>query len=179
MAKINTFEEMLTGGHPHSLGNTIEVVNIILADKKRFEDLYQCYFSDDEVVRLRVSNAMKRICKEHPDWLVPYIDKLLAYVAKINQASTQWTLAQLFLWLKNDMSEKQLERAKEILKTNLEKSDDWIVQNTTIETLSTWAKDDEKLRLWIIPRLEKFSKSDRKSVAGRAKKMLNSLATNN
>ena len=175
MAKINTFEEMLTGGHPNSLGNTVEVVNLILADRKKLEDLYQCYYSDDEVVRLRVSNAMKRICKEHPDWLVSYIDKFLINISKINQASTQWTLAQLFLWLEDDMSEPQLEKAKEILKNNLNKSDDWIVQNTTIETLSAWAKDDEKLRMWIIPRLENFSKSDRKSVAGRAKKMLNTL----
>ncbi len=179
MTKINTFEEMLTGGHPNSLGNTVEVVNLILDDKAKLEDLYQCYFSEDEVVRLRVSNAMKRICKEHPDWLVPYIDKLLTDISKINQASTQWTLAQLFLWLEDSMTEPQLEKAKEILKNNLEKSDDWIVQNTTIETLSTWAKDDEKLSLWIITRLEKFSKSDRKSVAGRAKKMLNTLVTTN
>lgn len=179
MTKINKFEEMLTGGHPNSLGNTVEVVNQILADRKKLDDLYQCYFSDDEVVRLRVSNAMKRICKEHPDWLVSYIDKFLKDISKINQASTQWTLAQLFLWLEDEMTTPQLEKAKEILKTNLEKSDDWIVQNTTIETLSTWAKNDEKLRLWIIPKLEKFSNSDRKSVAGRAKKMLNSLAANN
>jgi hypothetical protein len=179
MTKINTFEYMLAGGHPNSLGNTVEVVNLVLADKNKLEDLYQCYFYDDEVVRLRASNAMKRICKEHPDWLVPYIDKLLKDISKINQPSTQWTLAQLFLWLEKDMSVKQFETAKEILKTNLEKSDDWIVQNTTIETLSTWAKNDEKLRLWIIPKLEKFSKSNRKSVTGRAKKMLNSLATNN
>jgi len=179
MTKNNTFEEMLTGGHPNSLGNTVEVVNLILDDKAKLEDLYQCYFSEDEVVRLRVSNAMKRICKEHSDWLVPYIDKLLTDISKINQASTQWTLAQLFLWLEDDMTKPQLEKAKEILKNNLDKSDDWIVQNTTIETLSTWAKDDEKLRLWIIPRLEKFSKNDKKSVAGRAKKMLNTLVTNN
>ena len=74
MAKSN-FEKLLTGGHPNSLGNTIEVVNTILKDKKRLKDLYNCYFSEDEVVRLRVSNAMKRICAEQEAWLVPYIDK--------------------------------------------------------------------------------------------------------
>ena len=178
MSNINAFEEMLTGGHPNSLGNTIEVVDIVLADKKKFDDLYQCYFSEDEVVRLRVSNAMKRICKEHPEWLVPYIDNFLNEISKINQASTQWTLAQLFLWLEDDMSKLQLEKAKEILKTNLTKSNDWIVQNTTMETLSTWAKDDESLRLWIIPKLEKFSESDRKSVARRASKQLAALSCN-
>lgn len=169
---INTFEEMLTGGHPNSLGNTIEVVGVILADRNKFDDLYQCYFSKDEVVRLRVSNAMKRICREHPDWLVPYIDKFLNDIAKINQASTQWTLAQLFLWLEKDMTTAQIAQAKRILKHNLETNNDWIVQNTTIETLSMWAKDDQGLREWLIPKLEDFAKTGRKSVSGRAKKML-------
>jgi hypothetical protein len=169
---INIFEEMLTGGHPNSLGNTVEVVDIILADKSKFDDLYQCYFSKDEVVRLRVSNAMKRICKEHPDWLVPYLDKFLNDIAKINQASTQWTLAQLFLWLEKDMTPNQLAKAKVILKNNLENNNDWIVQNTTIETLSMWAKKDDELREWLIPKLEDFTKMGRKSVAGRAQKML-------
>jgi len=169
---INTFEEMLTGGHPNSLGNTVEVVDIILADKSKFDDLYQCYFSKNEVVRLRVSNAMKRISKEHPDWLVPYLDKFLNDIAKINQASTQWTLAQLFLLLEKDMAPTQIAKAKDILKNNLENNNDWIVQNTTIETLSMWAKKDDELREWLIPKLEDFTKTGRKSVAGRAQKML-------
>lgn len=49
------FEEMLTGGHPNSLGRTVEVVDAVLADRARLARLYACYFSDDEVVRLRTS----------------------------------------------------------------------------------------------------------------------------
>lgn len=175
MSYINQFEQMLTGGHPNSLGNTVEVVTIILADKNRFDELFQCYFSEDQVVRLRVSNAMKRICKEHPDWLVPYVDKLLVDISKIDQASTQWTLAQLFLWLEHKMTPAQKRLATEILKRNLQTSNDWIVQNTTIETLSAWAIVDSELKAWLIPQLELFVKSDRKSVAGRAKKKLAQL----
>jgi HEAT repeat protein len=170
------FEEMLTGGHPNSLGNTIKVVEIILKDKSRFDELYHCYFSEDEVVRLRVSNAMKRICKEHPEWLVPYLDKFLEKISKINQASTQWTLSQLFLWLEKELSPVQKDKAIKIMQTNLDKSNDWIVQNATIETLGIWSKEDAKLKSWLIPRLEKFAKSSRKSVSGRAKKMLVVLA---
>lgn len=166
---------MLSGGHPNSLGNTLEVVELVLKDKQKLDDLYKCYFSEDEVVRLRVSNAMKRVCKEKPNWLVAYLDKFITQISKINQASTQWTLAQLFLMLENDMTKPQLEASKEILKTNLDSSGDWIVQNTTIETLSHWANTDENLKSWLIPRLEKFSVSDKKSVAGRAKKMLSML----
>lgn len=170
-----TFEQMLTGGHPNSLGRTLEVTEIVLKDKSRLEDMYQTYFSKDEVVRLRVSSVMKRVCLAHPEWLKPYIDRLLQEITTINQASTQWTLAILFLHLEQFMSVVQKEMATKHMMHNLEFHDDWIVQNTTIDTLSQWAKRDEQLRTWLIPHLEQFTKSHRKSVAGRAKKMLQLL----
>lgn len=175
MSSKQSFEKMLTGGHPNSLGNTVDVVSIILTDKFRLDELYDCYFSDDEVVRLRVSSAMKRICQAQPKWLVPYLDKLLDDISRIDQASTQWTLARLFLWLQGEMSVDQKQRATNILQRNLDKNNDWIVQNYTIETLGAWAKTDANLVNWLLPRLERLAKSERKSVAGRAKKMLASL----
>ena len=63
---MEEFEQMLTGGHPNSLGRTLEVVESVMSDRERLEDLYNCYFSEDEVVRLRTSNAIKRVTKEHP-----------------------------------------------------------------------------------------------------------------
>jgi hypothetical protein len=171
----NTFETMLSGGHPNSLGRTFDVVDVVLKDQKKLEDLYQCYFSDDEVVRLRVSSAMKRVCREKPSWLVPYIDKLLDTVSEIDQASTQWTLAILFDWLRHEMSQTQQKKAVKILKRNLEQSGDWIVQNTTMQILANWSETDNNLKVWLIPKLEKFKKSSRKSVAGRANKLLNHL----
>ena len=102
-----SFEEMLTGGHPNSLGRTIEVVDIVLSNSARLSDLYNCYFSVDEIVRLRTSNAIKRISLENPEWLVPYINKLISEVSKINQPSAQWTLANLFQTLSVFMPETQ------------------------------------------------------------------------
>ena len=65
------FEDMLTGGHPNSLGRTIEVVDAVLAAPERFEELFNCYQSADEVVRLRVSNAMKRVEAEQHELVGP------------------------------------------------------------------------------------------------------------
>ena len=62
------FESILSGGHPNSLGRTVEVVDLVLEDRARLAELYQCYFSSDEIVRLRVSSAFKRVTTEHPDW---------------------------------------------------------------------------------------------------------------
>jgi len=165
----------LSGGHPNSLGNTIEVVKEVLSEPSLFEELFNCYFSSDEVVRLRTSNAMKRICKAQKNTLLPYIDRFLDDISKIDQASTQWTLASLFNLLDKDMSQDQMAGAKEIMKRNLEFHNDWIVLNTTIDTLGKWSKKDEELQAWIIPHLQRLSKDQRKSVSKRATKELQSL----
>ena len=168
---MQNFEDRLKGGHPNSLGNTVEVVEEVLAEPSYFNELFECYFSDDEVVRLRVSNAMKRICRAEKPILVPYIDRLLDEISQIDQASTKWTLANLFALLQKDMTTEHLAKAKTIMKDNLAHHNDWIVLNNTMETLGTWAIKDEELKKWIIPHLERLEKDERKSVRKRAKKI--------
>jgi hypothetical protein len=169
------FETELSGGHPNSLGNTVAVVDIVLADKSKLKMLYQTYFSEDEVVRLRVSNAIKRICKKHPDLLVEYIPGLLSEISKINQPSIRWTLATLFLWLQDKMTDDQRKKAIDIMKVNLENDNDWIVQNTTLESLAGFVKYDSNLKTWLLPKLKAATNDSRKSIVGRAKKLLKSF----
>lgn len=171
---INKYEELLTGGHPNSLGNTIEVVEDVLTDEKKLNDLYACYGSEDEVVRLRVSNGMKRVCKVHPEWVAKYLDKLIGETSKINQASTKWTLSTLFMWLDTFMTDKQRSAAIDVMKSNLH-YDDWIVQNTTSESLTHFAQSSKKLREWLLPELKKLTGSRHKSVSRRAQKLVDRL----
>ena len=163
---------MLTGGHSNSLGRTEEVVALVLEDRARLADLYQTYFSEDEVVRLRVSGAMKRVTIVHPDWTMDFMDGLQSEIAAIDQASTQWTLALLFDFTKELMSEVQRARAVEIMQNNLANHHDWIVLNNTMQVLFDWSSDDAELRTWLKPHLVRLEKETRKSVAGRARKLL-------
>lgn len=170
--KMRNFEQRLTGGHPNSLGNTIEVVEEVFENHDLFDELFNCYFSDDEVVRLRTSNAMKRVCKYDKSILVPYIDRFLTEIAAIDQASTQWTLANLFQLLEKEMNDAQIASAKDIMKNNLVNHQDWIVLNNSMETLGQWSKKDDALKSWIIPHLKRLSKDERKTVAKRSNKLL-------
>lgn len=169
------FEVMLMGGHPNSLGKTIEVVELVLKKPSRLKSLYACYQSEDEVVRMRVSNAMKRIEKERQDLIVPYIDKFLTEVSAIKQASAQWTLAQLFARLAPAMSPEQRKQAEKVLKRNLAKHDDWIVLSMTMETLATWALSDTTLKRWLKPHLTRLAVDTRKAVAKKAQKSIVTL----
>jgi hypothetical protein len=169
------FEAMLTGGHPNSLGRTEEVVALVLNDPTRFDELFDCYESEDDVVRLRVSNAMKRIEPERRDLIMAYLDRFILEIGALDQASAQWTLAQLFQRIADDMSNLQRAGALAIMKRNLAGHPDWIVLNMTMATLTEWALSDEALREWLRPHLERLTSETRKSVAARARKMLAQL----
>lgn len=166
-----SFESMLTGGHPNSLGRTPEVVEQVLGDAARLPELFDCYESADDVVRLRTANALKRIARARPDWLLPYLDQLLGRISKIDQASRQWTLATIFQLLESGMNPAQKIRATDIMKVNLEHHHDWIVLNTTMETLASWALHDPDLKAWLFPRLRRLAKDKRGSVCRKAVKI--------
>jgi hypothetical protein len=172
---MEPFESTLAGGHPNSLGRTVEVVGLVLANQDRLRELLDCYRSGDAVVRMRVSNALKRIEAEHHDWLLPHLDELIDDVGRLDQASAQWTLAQLLGRYADDLSTDQRRRALALLKRNLEHHNDWIVLNHTLDTLSDWATSDDKLRMWLRPHVERLAKEPRKSIARRATKKLAQL----
>lgn len=162
---------MLSGGHPNSLGRTLEVFDRVMADPPRLAELYACYRSPDAVVRLRTSNAIKRISRQEPERLVPYVDRLLTEIAELDQASAQWTLAELCLTLKPFMSAGQQARALAVLQRNLAQHADWIVLNTTMQSLADWDPADAALQQWLLPHLARLSGDSRGSVARRAAKL--------
>ena len=172
------FEDMLTGGHPNSLGRTIEVVDCVLANDTRMQELFDCYQSADEVVRLRVSNAMRRVQAERPDLIYPFIDRLIVEIGALNQASAQWTLPKLFAGAEEQMSKPQKDAALALVKRNLAQHNDWIVLNNSLEYLATLATRDPELKAWLRPHLERLAAEPRKSVARRAQKALTKLQGN-
>ncbi|MBG6223646.1 hypothetical protein IWX63_000194 [Arthrobacter sp. CAN_A2] len=165
---METIESMLTGGHPNSMGRTVDVVELVAADRSRLQELFGCYGSADPVVRLRTSSALKRLEAVRHDWLVPFVDRLIDDVGTLDQASARWTLAKLFLRLTPDLTPDQRDRATVVLKRNLEEQHDWIVLINTMETLSAWSDGDPALRAWLDPQLERLAGDPRTSVAERA-----------
>lgn len=170
-----SFRQRLAGGHPNSLGHTVKIVAEVIEQPNLIEELFNCYFSEEEVVRLRTSNAMKRLANLSPDLLIPYLDRFLTEVSLIKQSSTQWTLAQLFLIYGDKMSKSQLDHAKSILKDNLENHHDWIVLNTTMDTLTQWSIEDQNLRGWFLEELQSLKLDKRKSVMSKAFKSIRFL----
>ena len=91
-------ETRMTGGHPNSLGHTIEVVDLVLADRTRHEGLFQCYFSDDEVVLHNSMIVLTDWSAEDEalqNWLRPHLQRLTGDHRKSVAARARKMLAKL------------------------------------------------------------------------------------
>lgn len=172
---INVFEEMLTGGHHNSLGRTEDVVDIINKDRSKLEDLFDCYASDDEVVRLRVSSAFKRLFRANRRWFIDYIDRFHTLVPLLQQPSAQWCLSTLQLELDDLFTEEQRLTAIEINKNQLAECNDWIVKIESIKYLEFMSKRDQVLKNWLVQQLGVTIKDKRKTVKKKASEALGRL----
>jgi hypothetical protein len=169
IVRVSTpFADMLTGGHPNSLGRTEEVVGIVLADHGRLDELFATMADPDQVVRMRVGDALEKVCRERPTWFVAHIEQLLDDLGSIDQPSVQWHVAQMLQHLHNDLSPDQAKRAVRLLQRNLTRSTDWIVLNVTMDVLTAWSARDPSLATWLVPELDRLRQDKRTSVARRA-----------
>lgn len=166
-------EPLLRSGNPRSLGRTEEVVKLVLEDYSRLGELFGCLFIEDEIVRLRASDALEKICRQNPDWFKLYIGRLLAEVSQINQPSVQWHLAQMIGEI--NLSSIEKDQATKILFGNLRRDNDWIVINYSLESLANFAKTDDKTKQKLLKQLNKFQNSRYKSIASRSKRLLREL----
>lgn len=136
-----SFSEMLTeGGHANSLGRVNEVIGIVLRDASRLDELYACLFDEDAWVRMRAADALEKICREQPDWLLPYIDKFQKELSASTQPSIQWHLAQIYRQVPLTDAQKQCAQSwlKDLLST---KDVDWIAAANAMDTLVVFTKD--------------------------------------
>lgn len=164
----------LSGGDPRSLGRTEEVVARVLVHRQLLSELFECVFSEDEIVRMRAGDALEKICAQKPAWLKPYLGRLLDEVSQIDQPSVQWHLAQMFSEL--ELDEEQKRQAIAIMKNNLKKSDDWIVTNLTLESLADFVRRGDLPKSELLKIARKYKNSRHKSVARRAEKLIKEFA---
>jgi len=162
---------LLIGGKSNSLGKVDEVIELVLNDKSRLDELYDCLFNEDAWARMRAADALEKICRQHPDWLLPYIDKLSDKLTLSTQPSIQWHLAQIYRQV--TLTDKQrkfvLRWLKQLLST---KELDWIVAANTMDTLAHFTRAGFFPVADFIPLLTVQQKHKSNAVVKRANKLL-------
>ncbi len=169
------FSDMLmVGGKTNSLGRAKEIIEIVLSDKSQLDELYDCLFHDDAWARMRAADAIEKVCRTHPEWLEPYIDKFLTELTPSRQPSIQWHLAEIFGEV--SLTKAQRQRTIDWMKGLLSSEDtDWIVAANSMKTLAMFTKDGVIPKLQMIELLKIQQKHKSKAVVRRATKLLEEL----
>lgn len=131
---------LLEGGKKNSLGRADEVIEQVLANPERLEELYQTIVVDDDAwVRMRAVDAFEKICRQHTEWIEPYIDRIQKDLSHSTQASIQWHIAEIYTQVA--LSDAQKAQALDWLKERLATVDvDWIVAGNSMNALVYFAK---------------------------------------
>lgn len=161
---------VLAGGDPRSLGRAQEVVDAVLADPDQLPELFDAVLDEDELVRMRAADAVEKVASRHPEWLVPYVERLLSEVAGIEQDSVRWHVAQLLGEV--PLSAEQRERAIALLERFADEGRNGFVVAHSLSSLAALAEQEQSLRPALRRRLERLAKDERSSVAKRAGKLL-------
>ncbi len=166
---------LAVGGKSNSLGRSEEVIELVLKDKRRLEELYSCTFDEDAWVRMRAIDAIEKIGREEHDWLLPYIDRFQSELAIVSQPSILWHLAQIYRQI--DLTSAQKEKAIKWLVALLSTIEiDWIVAANSMKTLVQFADDGSIPKSQAIALLKVQLGHKSKTVVRTAGKLLAELA---
>ena len=170
MARAIDPRKALVGGDPRSLGRTQEVVDAVLADHDRLSELFDAVLDEDELVRMRAADALEKVASRRPEWLVPYVDRLLTEVAAVEQDSVRWHVSQLLGEV--PLSGDQRTRAAALLERFADEERNGFVVAHSLSSLAALAEQEPSLRPALRRRLERLANDERHSVAKRASKLL-------
>jgi hypothetical protein len=132
---MELFEEILmAGGHSNSLGRASEVLDAVRSDRSRLDELFDCIFADDAWVRMRAIDSFEKIIKDNPEWIGPYLNRILGELTLSSQPSIQWHLAQIFAEV--SLTDKQRLEVVAWLRHMIATTDvDWIVSVNVMKAL--------------------------------------------
>ena len=172
---MEAFADVLAeGGRSNSLRRAGEVVDAVLADHERLDELWACIGHDGAYVRMRAIDSFEKVVNEQPAWADPYVPRIVDGLSASRQPSIQWHVAQLFPQVRLD--DDQRERAIAWLLARLTTTDvDWIVSVNCMRTLLYFRERGHVGAEVLRPLFEVQSNHDSKTVRRKAEGFLADL----
>jgi HEAT repeat protein len=90
-----SLRQWLGGGDLRSDGHANEVASFVEGHPEALEDLLAGLSDSSDVIRGRVADALEKVGRHHPDWVVPYLDSLIKTAGADPLPMVRWHLAML------------------------------------------------------------------------------------
>ena len=85
----------LSGGDRRSIGEANEVAAWVLAQPRRFGELWGCLAGEDPVVRMRAADALEKLSREAPQLFAPHKPGLLSGALEDGTPELRWHLVAM------------------------------------------------------------------------------------
>jgi len=148
------------------------VVTAVLAAPRLFSIVVEGMQHPNPLIRMRCADAVEKITRQHPEYLLPYKRQLIHQIAQVEQQEVRWHVAQLFSRLPLSRTER---RQVQAVLLGFLSDESQIVKTFTMQALADIAEQDPELRRPIIQRLEKLTHLGSPAMQSRGRKLLTKL----
>lgn len=139
-AMINeSLRRLLTGGDLRSIAGSDDAVNMV-KNQHDFDELISFIFDSDRLLAMRAVDAVEKITRLHPEYLVTHAEDIVELVEVANHKELKWHLALLLARL--DLQEDTRVQALSVLKTWLcDARESTIVRVNSLQALYDMGED--------------------------------------
>ena len=165
-------ETLLHGGDVRTLHGVANVVDIVLHEPARFDELVACLSHDDATVRMRAADAAEKVTRARPELLPPHRAALVELAATTEQPSLRWHLAEMLPRMRLDPNE---ERAAVALLRRYLDDRSAIVKVAALQALADLTECDPSLRRPVVAAIRAAVATGSAAVRSRGEKLLGKL----
>ena len=162
-------EKLLSAGDLRSAGNSEKVVKMVLSKPALFNEVIDVILSENPGAKMRASDAIEKITRSHPEYLIPHKKLFLTKIAGINQKEVRWHTAQILPRL--NLTKREREKVYNLMMKYLD-DESSIVRTFAMQALTDIALQETSY----IPRVEKLiqklMKNGTPAMKSRGKKLL-------
>lgn len=165
--------QKLTGGDRRSIGKSNEVVTEVLTNPRLFGALFSGLQSDDPVLRARAADAVEKITRLRPEFLLPRRATLIGPLAYLDQKEVRWHLAQLLPRVRWNKAERQ-----RVLRVLMEYLNDpsRIVKTFAMQALTDLTHQAPRLRPRVLVLVRELTRTGTPAMQARGRRLLKELA---
>lgn len=166
--------ERLRGDERRQLGTSDSVSSDVLRHPERFAELFEAFFDEESVVRVRAAQAAEKATRGRPDLLVPFRKRLIAEAGELPEAAVRASVAQMLPRIKYEPAQRA--KAVALLQRYLREEDPALVL-PALQSLTDFSNDDAVLREKMIPLLQTHARTGSDAVKLRSRQMLARLSS--
>ena len=169
---MNRIEKLLSVGDLRTAGKSEEVVKQVSANPKLFADVVNAILVDSPGTRMRASDAVEKITRDHPEWLKPYKRQFLTEIANIEQKEVRWHTAQILP--RFNLTKNERKKVYDLMLTFL-KDQSRIVKTFAMQALTDLAVQDSSYIDQVRKLVKRLMKNGTPAMKSRGKKLLITL----